>query len=91
MEANPPFPDAIRRIDRELRLCVVAGRGLPLAETRSAVAISDVCTAYRRVRSDIDACYPWLHAHARDFVLLLQLLVQIADAACRVPGSQGRS
>lgn len=83
MNAQPQSLEAILRINRELLRTTNAAHGLSIAETRSALAVSNACSTFRRIRTELDQCMVWLDEHARELVPLFLLLVQVADAACR--------
>lgn len=88
MNADPTLPESIIRINHELRRATGAERRLSITATPAAFAISDACTTFRRVRADLTDYMAWLEVHARDLAPLVQLLIQIADAACRVRGGK---
>jgi hypothetical protein len=83
MNNFPSIPDSIVRINHELHRFASAEHSLPLVGAGSALAISDACTAFRRIRIDVDEYVAWLEVHGDELVPLVRLLIQIADTACR--------
>ncbi len=79
-----------RRINQEIVLAARNG-GISVEGAGAAIAVTDLCRAYRAVRPDVDQACDWMDRNVVAAAELFRLLVRIADAACKVSGPICRS